>query len=141
MSSDSEHELSLIHIYSTQQLSDMLFKKLGLPREGLKKIASGHYSTAFDVLEGLRAADTSGIVAAIIEHRELGKLKGTYVAVSYTHLDVYKRQAAERRVVDGADRELGAAAVDDARGTRRSAANRLRRQRVVVLSPRPLGEG
>jgi DNA polymerase-1 len=67
------------NINSTQQLSDMLFKKLGLPREGLKKIGSGHYSTAFDVLEGLRAADKSGIVAAIIEHRELGKLKGTYV--------------------------------------------------------------
>ena len=67
------------NINSTQQLSDMLFKKLGLPREGLKKIASGHYSTAFDVLEGLRASDKSGIVAAIIEHRELGKLKGTYV--------------------------------------------------------------
>ncbi|MBK7217537.1 MAG: DNA polymerase I [Candidatus Promineofilum sp.] len=67
------------NINSTQQLSDILFKKLQLPREGLKKIASGHYSTAADVLEGLRAADTSGIVAAIIEHRELGKLKGTYV--------------------------------------------------------------
>ena len=67
------------NINSTQQLSDMLFKKLNLPREGLKKIASGHFSTAFDVLEGLRPADKSGIVAAIIEHRELGKLKGTYV--------------------------------------------------------------
>jgi DNA polymerase-1 len=67
------------NINSTQQLSDMLFKKLGLPREGLKKIASGHYSTAFDVLEGLKAVDTSGIVNAIIEHRELSKLKGTYV--------------------------------------------------------------
>jgi len=67
------------NINSTQQLSDILFKKLQLPREGLKRIASGHYSTAADVLEGLRAADTSGIIAAIIEHRELGKLKGTYV--------------------------------------------------------------
>ena len=67
------------NINSTQQLSDILFKKLGLPREGLKKIASGHYSTAADVLEGLKAADTSGIINAIIEYRELGKLKGTYV--------------------------------------------------------------
>jgi DNA polymerase-1 len=67
------------NINSTQQLSDILFKKLNLPREGLKKIASGHYSTAADVLDGLRASDKSGIVNAIIEHRELGKLKGTYV--------------------------------------------------------------
>ena len=67
------------NINSTQQLSDILFGKLHLPREGLKKIASGHYSTAADVLDGLRAADKSGIVAAIIEHRELTKLKGTYV--------------------------------------------------------------
>ncbi len=67
------------NVNSTQQLSDILFKKLQLPREGLKKIASGHYSTAADVLEGLKAADKSGIIDAIIEYRELGKLKGTYV--------------------------------------------------------------
>ncbi len=67
------------NINSTQQLSDILFKKLQLPREGLKKIASGHYSTAADVLDGLKAADTTGIINAIIEYRELGKLKGTYV--------------------------------------------------------------
>ncbi|MCW5846917.1 MAG: DNA polymerase I [Anaerolineae bacterium] len=67
------------NINSTQQLSDILFKKLNLPREGLKKIASGHYSTAFHVLEGLKASDTTGIIDAIIEYRELGKLKGTYV--------------------------------------------------------------
>jgi DNA polymerase-1 len=66
------------NVNSTQQLSDILFKKLQLPREGLKKIASGHYSTASDVLEGLKAIDTTGIIAAIIEHRELSKLKGTY---------------------------------------------------------------
>ena len=67
------------NINSTQQLSDILFKKLQLPREGLKKIASGHYSTAADVLDGLKAADKTGIINAIIEYRELGKLKGTYV--------------------------------------------------------------
>jgi DNA polymerase-1 len=67
------------NINSTQQLSDILFKKLQLPREGLKKIASGHYSTAADVLENLKVADTTGIINAIIEYRELGKLKGTYV--------------------------------------------------------------
>jgi DNA polymerase I len=67
------------NINSTQQLSDILFKKLQLPREGLKKISSGHYSTAADVLESLKATDTTGIISAIVEYRELGKLKGTYV--------------------------------------------------------------
>jgi DNA polymerase I len=67
------------NINSTQQLSDILFKKLQLPREGLKKISSGHYSTAANVLESLKTADSTGIINAIIEYRELGKLKGTYV--------------------------------------------------------------
>jgi DNA polymerase-1 len=67
------------NINSTQQLSDILFKRLELPHEGLRKTKSGYYSTAADVLEGLRAADESGIIEAITEHRELGKLKSTYV--------------------------------------------------------------
>jgi DNA polymerase-1 len=67
------------NINSTQQLSDILFKKLQLPHERLKKIASGHFSTAADVLEDLKPSDTTGIISLILEHRELGKLKGTYV--------------------------------------------------------------
>lgn len=67
------------NINSSQQLSDILFDRLGLPREGLRKVSSGHYSTAVDVLESLKAADTSGIITAILEHRELSKLKSTYV--------------------------------------------------------------
>jgi DNA polymerase-1 len=53
--------------------------RLKLPHEGLRKTKSGHYSTAADVLLGLQAVDESGIVAAIVEFRELGKLKSTYV--------------------------------------------------------------
>ena len=67
------------NINSIQQLSDILFKKLHLSHDGIRKTSSGHYSTAVDVLENLKAADTTGIIAAIIEYRELGKLKGTYV--------------------------------------------------------------
>ena len=75
------HEIagSPFNINSTQQMSDVLFKKLGLPHEGLKKLKSGHFSTAVNVLEGLKEADTSGIINAIMEFRELGKLKSTYV--------------------------------------------------------------
>jgi DNA polymerase I len=67
------------NINSTQQLSDLLFKKLKLPHSGLRKTKSGHFSTAVDVLEGLRQSDQTGIIEAIVEHRELTKLKNTYV--------------------------------------------------------------
>jgi DNA polymerase-1 len=67
------------NINSTQQMSDILFKKLHLPHEGLKKTKSGHFSTAANVLEDLKTADPSGIISAILEYRELGKLKSTYV--------------------------------------------------------------
>jgi DNA polymerase-1 len=67
------------NINSTQQLSDVLFKRLDLPHEGLKRNKSGHYSTAANVLEGLKASDSTGIIKAIGEYRELRKLKSTYV--------------------------------------------------------------
>jgi DNA polymerase-1 len=65
------------NVNSTQQLSDVLFVKLGLPTTGLKKTASGHYSTAADVLEGLK--DQHPVIGLILEQRELAKLKSTYV--------------------------------------------------------------
>ena len=58
-------------------LSDILFGKLGLPTEGLKKTQSGAYSTAADVLEGLRGRHE--IIDLILEQRQLTKLLGTYV--------------------------------------------------------------
>ncbi len=67
------------NINSTQQLSDILFKKLNLPHEGLKKNKSGHFSTAASVLETLKQSDNTGIIKAILSYRELGKLKSTYV--------------------------------------------------------------
>jgi DNA polymerase-1 len=65
------------NINSTQQLSDILFKKLGLPTEGLNKTKSGHYSTAADVLESLRGQHD--ILEPILEQRTIAKLKSTYV--------------------------------------------------------------
>jgi DNA polymerase-1 len=67
------------NINSTQQLSDVLFKKLDLPHEGLKRTKSGYYSTAANVLDSLKASDTTGIINAISKFRELRKLKSTYV--------------------------------------------------------------
>ncbi len=65
------------NVNSTQQLSDVLFGKLGLPTEGLKKTQAGGYSTAADVLEGLRGRHE--IIDLILEQRMLSKLLGTYV--------------------------------------------------------------
>ncbi len=65
------------NINSTQQLSDALFVKLDLPTAGLRKTKSGYYSTAADVLEGLRGQHP--VVDLILEQRQLTKLKSTYV--------------------------------------------------------------
>jgi DNA polymerase I len=66
------------NINSTQQLSDVLFKQLGLePPDRGNKTASGHYSTSAGVLDLLRGKHA--VVDMILEHRELSKLKSTYV--------------------------------------------------------------
>jgi DNA polymerase-1 len=66
------------NINSTQQLSDILFNRLGLesPDKG-RKTASGHFSTNAFVLESLRGQHP--VVDMVLEHRELSKLKSTYV--------------------------------------------------------------
>ena len=66
------------NINSTQQLSNVLFKQLGLePPDRGNKTASGHYSTSAGVLDLLRGKHP--VVDLILEHRELSKLKSTYV--------------------------------------------------------------
>jgi DNA polymerase-1 len=66
------------NLNSTQQLSDVLFNRLRLepPVRG-KKTASGHYSTNAAVLENLRGKHE--VVDWLLEHRELSKLKSTYL--------------------------------------------------------------
>jgi DNA polymerase-1 len=66
-----------LNINSTQQLSVALFDEMGLALPWMRRGQSGHYSTAADVLEKLR--DKHPIVELILEHRQLAKLKGTYV--------------------------------------------------------------
>lgn len=66
------------NLNSTQQLSDVLFVQLKLtPPDRGRKTASGHYSTAADVLEEMRGQHP--VLDLILEHRELAKLKSTYV--------------------------------------------------------------
>ena len=64
------------NINSPKQLNDVLFGKLQLPTDGLSKTTHG-FSTSADVLEDL--GNLHPIVGLILEHRELTKLKGTYV--------------------------------------------------------------
>ena len=66
-----------VNINSTQQLSVALFDEMGLALPWMRRGASGYYSTAADVLEKLR--DRHPVIERILEHRQLSKLKGTYV--------------------------------------------------------------
>jgi DNA polymerase-1 len=66
------------NINSTQQLSDILFNRLMLvPPDRGRKTSSGHFSTAANVLDDMRGQHA--VVDLILEHRELSKLKSTYV--------------------------------------------------------------
>ena len=66
------------NINSTQQLSDVLFNRLRLePPDRGRKTASGHYSTSGDILDLLSGKHP--VVDMVIRHRELSKLKSTYV--------------------------------------------------------------
>ncbi|HET6379606.1 MAG TPA: DNA polymerase I [candidate division Zixibacteria bacterium] len=62
------------NIGSPKQLEQVLFHELGLP--ATKRTRTG-YSTDASVLEELR--DKHEVVSLILEHRQISKLKGTYV--------------------------------------------------------------
>ena len=62
------------NVSSTQQLGTVLFEELGLPAKAKTKTG---YSTAAGVLEGLR--DMHPIIELVLEHRQLSKLKSTYL--------------------------------------------------------------
>lgn len=66
------------NINSPKQLSDVLFNMMGLPTAGLKKTTLG-FSTDAPTLEKLYDDTKAPIIRAIIEYRELVKLKGTYI--------------------------------------------------------------
>ncbi len=65
------------NVNSTQQLSEVLFERLGLPTRGTSKTKAGTYSTRASVLEGLQGEHP--IIEDILGYRELTKLKSTYV--------------------------------------------------------------
>ncbi|MBC7978674.1 MAG: DNA polymerase I [Myxococcales bacterium] len=65
-----------LNIGSPKQLGELLFDKLGLETKGVKRTKTG-WSTEADTLEAL--LDAHPVVRPILEHRELIKLKGTYL--------------------------------------------------------------
>jgi len=67
------------NIASGDQLSDVLFGKLGLPTSGLEKTKTGRWSLNADALERLREHDQTLIIERILQHRQLSKLKSTYI--------------------------------------------------------------
>ena len=72
-----EHAGHSFNIGSGQQLSDVLFGKLQVPTAGLGRTKSGHYSLTAEVLDKLRGHHP--VVDLIVEHRQLTKLKSTYL--------------------------------------------------------------
>lgn len=67
------------NLNSPGQVAGVLFNKLGLPTEGIKKGKAGNYSTDANVLTRLRGSHP--IIDIILRHREYSKLKNTYADV------------------------------------------------------------
>jgi len=65
------------NVNSSQQLSEILFQKLKIPTNGLRKTPGGVISTAAPELEKLN--NKHKIIPLILKYRELVKLKTTYV--------------------------------------------------------------
>lgn len=65
------------NINSSQQLSEILFVKLGIETKGLKKTPGKVISTAAPEL--IKLQDSHPIIPMILEYRELAKLKNTYI--------------------------------------------------------------
>jgi DNA polymerase I len=68
------------NINSGDQLSDLLFVKLGLPADGVPKTdKTKKYSLTAGVFEILQAKSPHPIIDLILRYRQLSKLKSTYV--------------------------------------------------------------
>jgi DNA polymerase-1 len=71
---DTGHEFN---INSPSQMAEVLFEKMGLTYKGMRKTATGKFSTKEDVLQKL--AEENPIIEKILEYRELQKLLSTYI--------------------------------------------------------------
>ncbi|HZW72636.1 MAG TPA: DNA polymerase, partial [Caldimonas sp.] len=69
---------------SPKQLGELLFERLGLRGDRMRRVKSGAFSTDAEQLEEL--VDDHPIIKPILEHRELIKLKGTYLDALPAHV-------------------------------------------------------
>lgn len=76
------------NISSPAQLADILFNKLNLPKEGIKRGKTG-YSTAASELEKLRSVHP--VIELISQYREVTKLKNTYIDILPKQVDANSR--------------------------------------------------
>lgn len=76
------------NIGSPTQLAEILFVKLKLPTQGIKKGKTG-YSTAASELDKLRGQHP--IIDLVTQYREVAKLKSTYVDTLPTQVDSHSR--------------------------------------------------
>ena len=65
------------NLNSPAQLADMLFGKLQLKAPGQRTTSTGKVSVAADVLDSMKGLHP--VIDLILEHRQLSKLKGTYL--------------------------------------------------------------
>ena len=82
------HADSEFNISSPVQLADVLFNKMQMPTQGIKKGKTG-YSTAATELDKLRGSHP--VIDLITEYREYTKLKNTYVDTLPTMVDKKSR--------------------------------------------------
>ncbi len=82
------HADSEFNIGSPAQLAEILFTKLDLPKQGIKKGKTG-YSTAASELDKLRASHP--IIDLITQWREVTKLKNTYIDTLPLMVDEHSR--------------------------------------------------
>jgi len=71
-----EYSKTKFNVASPVQLKEVLFGKLGISTKGIGKTKTG-FSTAFDQLE--KISDAHPIIPLVMRHRELSKLKNTYL--------------------------------------------------------------
>jgi DNA polymerase-1 len=73
------HQLvgSSFNIGSPKQLSEILFKKLGIPTKGLRKTPAGVVST--QELELVKIKELHPVITLILRYRQLTKLQTTYI--------------------------------------------------------------
>lgn len=65
------------NLNSPKQLREFIFKELKIPSSGLKKTSKGSISTKEDQLKKIQSAHP--LIPLILQHRELSKLKNTYL--------------------------------------------------------------